>query len=191
MKFLGSKKIETKRLILRPTEESDLKTLWTILCKKEINKYYLTSKFSFDWEKEKIWQYKKLEHANDLDVFQWSIIKKEDNKCIGQISVQEGNTDDKSRRDIGWFIDSDEQNKGYGFEAASNILEYMFNEIEIEAIETSAAISNIASYQLMRKLGFVFKEGYNQFHKYTFVDELVECYSFYITKEIYKQIKNR
>ena len=56
MNLLGSKKIETKRLILRKTEEEDLKKLWEILKKEEINKYYLTTKINFVWEKEKKWQ---------------------------------------------------------------------------------------------------------------------------------------
>ena len=48
MNFTGSKKIETDRLLLRPTEEKDLKTLWEILCIPEVNKYYLTSKLNTD-----------------------------------------------------------------------------------------------------------------------------------------------
>ena len=51
MNFIGSKKIETDRLILRPTEESDLKTLWGILLDTGVNKYYLTSKINSDWNK--------------------------------------------------------------------------------------------------------------------------------------------
>ena len=58
MNFIGSKKIETDRLILRSTEESDLKTLWEILLDTGVNKYYLTSKINRDWDKEKIFQMK-------------------------------------------------------------------------------------------------------------------------------------
>ncbi len=79
MKFLGSKKIETERLILRATEESDLKTLWEILCIPEVNEYYLTSKLNSDWELELPWQMKKLECAKNNDVFCWSIFLKEGN----------------------------------------------------------------------------------------------------------------
>ena len=86
MKYLGSKVLETDRLLLRPTKEEDLKVIWGILCDKKVAEHYLVGKFNYDWEKEKVWQYKKLEKANNEDVFQWSIILKSENKCIGQAS---------------------------------------------------------------------------------------------------------
>ena len=63
MRLLGSKKLVTSRLILRSTEESDLKTLWEILCIPEVNKYYLNCKLNFHWEEELPWQMKKLAKA--------------------------------------------------------------------------------------------------------------------------------
>ena len=86
--MLGSKTLETKRLILHKTEEKDLKELWSILCIDEVNKYYLTAKLNYDWEKEVKWQYKKLENASNPDVFTWTIELKDTNEVIGQISVQ-------------------------------------------------------------------------------------------------------
>ena len=80
MKYLGSKRLEFDELILRSTLESDLKVLWEILCNRDVSKYYLVGKFNLNWEDEKKWQYKKLEHANDNDVFIWSIILKGENK---------------------------------------------------------------------------------------------------------------
>jgi len=190
--MLGSRTIETERLILRATSESDLKTLWEILCIPDVNKYYLTSKLSYDWEDEEKWQYKKLSRANKPDVFQWSIIKKEDNKCIGQISVQEKEDSPIYDRDIGWFITPEEQGKGYAFESAINVMDYMFNEVGIDSIETGSAICNEASFGLMEKLGFNRRGNNTHKQKYTFVDELLDCYSYGITHEEYKSknIKN-
>ena len=37
MNFIGTKKLYTSRLILRPTEESDLKILWELLLIPDIN----------------------------------------------------------------------------------------------------------------------------------------------------------
>ena len=50
MNQLGSKTLETDRLILHKTEEQDLKELWNILLLEEVSKYYLTSKINEDWE---------------------------------------------------------------------------------------------------------------------------------------------
>ena len=105
MKLLGSKTLETERLFLHKTEEEDLKKLWKILCLNDVNKYYLTTKINFDWEKEKKWQYKKLEEASNPDIFRWTIELKNTNEVIGQISIQENSeSNNLSIRDIGWFI---------------------------------------------------------------------------------------
>jgi len=185
MKMLGSKVIETERLILRPTEEKDLRILFDILLIPEVNKYYLTCKIGKTFEEDYIWQMKKLEKAKNNDVFQWSIIKKEDNVCIGQISVQEKDNNPIEIRDIGWFINPKEQRKGYAFETASNVINYMFNEVDIKAIETSSAMCNPASFGLMEKLGFKKRSEETHKQKYTFVEKLVDCYSYGITKEEY------
>lgn len=187
MNFIGSKKMETERLILRPTEEQDLKVLWEILCIPEVNCLYLTCKFGLEWEQELPWQLKKLSRANDNDVFQWSIIKKDTNECIGQISVQEKD-EDKSVRDIGWFINPKEWRKGYAFEAATKVIEYMFNEVEIKAIETGAAISNAPSLNLMEKLGFNKRGEDIHIVHYTFGGDK-ECFSYGLSAKEYKNNK--
>ena len=126
MKYLGSRTIETNRLILRKTEEQDLKQLWEILLLEEVSKYYLTTKINQNWEDEKKWQYKKLERAGDNDVFCWTITIKETKEVIGQISVQELKEPQENIRDIGWFLHPDYQKKGYAKEAAREVLKYMF-----------------------------------------------------------------
>ncbi len=187
MNFIGSKEVTTERLLLRPTIEEDLKVLWEILCIPEVNKYYLTCKFNLDWENEKKWQYKKLERATDCDMFQWSIVLKENNECIGQISVQEKG-EDKAVRDIGWFINPQHQRKGYAFEAASAVIKYMFEDVSINAIDTGVAICNSASWKLMEKLGFIRKETKTHLNHYTFGGE-VEGYSYIMRKEEYNAKK--
>ena len=189
MKLLGSKTLETERLILRKTEESDLKKLWEILLDKDISKYYLTCKINDNWEDEKKWQYKKLERANNLDVFCWTILRKDNNEVIGQITVQDGYTEDKSIRDVGWFVSKNNQRKGYAYEAAYKVLNYMFNEVEINKIETSAAIINEASWKLMEKLGFKRLETTHK-NKYYFIEEELDSYEYELTKEEFEGEKN-
>lgn len=196
MNFLGSKTIETKRLILRATEEEDLKTIWEILCIPEVNKYYLTCKLSFDWEKEKPWQYKKLQEAKSKDKFQWSIILKSNNECIGQISVHEAHDEDEEITDrpirgIGWFISPKYQRQGLTYEAASAILDYMFHEVEIKEIKTGAAIDNEASWKLMEKLGFIKDRNNTKKIKYTFIDNPVEIYLYNMSRENYLKKCNK
>lgn len=189
MKYIGSNVLESENLILRPTQEEDLKVIWNILCDIDVAKYYLVGKFHYDWEQEKKWQYKKLERALDKDVFQWSIILKSNNECIGQISCQKsydekGNKNVDSIRDVGWFLSSRYHSMGLGTEAAKLMLNYMFNEVGIEKIETCAAIDNPASWKIMEKLGFN-RINKTKMVKYTIQTEEVECFCYEITKDEY------
>lgn len=184
MKMLGSKTLETKRLILHKTEEKDLKELWSILCIDEVNKYYLTAKLNYDWEKEVKWQYKKLENASNPDVFTWTIELKDTNEVIGQISVQAREDEPEYIRDIGWFIEPTHHKKGYAYEAAVEVLKYMFLEVEIEKIITSSAIINPSSWGLMEKLGFE-KVDKTIMIKYTFVEEEVENQVYELDKNMF------
>lgn len=187
MNLLGSKQLETKRLILHKTEEKDLKELWNILCLESVNKYYLTTKLNSDWEKEKIFQEKKLERASNLDVFCWTIELKTTHEIIGQISVHERSLEDttctdNSIRGIGWYLDPSFQKVGYATEAALEILKYMFLEVEIDKIVTASAINNPSSWKLMEYLGFKKLKETSKI-KYTFLDSEEECFNYVLTKK--------
>lgn len=197
MKYIGSRTIETERLILRKSQMEEQKRLWEILCIPEVNRYYLTCKFGFDWEQQRPFFESKVSKAGNLDVFQWSILKKDDGLCIGQLSVQSGNSEDPlitddSIRGIGWFIDPDYQGCGYATEAASAVLDYMFNEVQITEIRTGAAVLNPASWKLMEKLGFNRRGDKIHKVKYTYVLEPVDSYSYGLTDKEYEvKMKNR
>ena len=181
MKLLGSKTIETNRLLLRKTEKKDLKEIWNILCLEEVSKYYLTTKINSDWEQEKIWQYKKLEEASNNDIFRWTIELKDSEEIIGQIDVCEKENYGKNIRGIGWFIDPSFQKKGYAYEAALEVLKYMFLEVEIDSIITYSAIKNPSSWKLMEKLGFKRLKN-TSYTKYTLLDNEEEVYEYELKK---------
>lgn len=192
MNYIGSKTLETERLVLKKSGVEEQKRLWEILCIPEVHRYYLTCKFGFDWEGQRPYFEKKAENSGDPSIFQWSIFIKDNNKCIGQISVQSGHSEDPlvtddAIRGIGWFIDPEEQGKGYATEAATKVLDYMFNEVEIDEIRTGAAVVNPASYRLMEKIGFRRRGDKLHKTKYTFVEEKVDSYSYGLTKEEYKE----
>ena len=182
MNYLGSKTLETERLILRKTEEKDLKPLWEILLKEEVSKYYLTSKIHQNWEEEQTWQYKKLERASNPDTFIWTIERKEDHAIMGQISFH--GLDQDSSKDIGWFLGTEYQHKGYMTEAANAVLRYMFLEVGIQDVDTCAATDNPPSWKLMERLGFQPK-GTTRMEKYTGLEQQVECKEYIYRRKDY------
>ena len=80
-------------------------------------------------------------------------------------------------RSIGWYINPELQGKGLAYEAAVTVLDFMFSQVEIDRVETSAITVNEPSWRLMEKLGFVrtgtMKASYkdmdeNDLYKYTY-----------------------
>ena len=199
MKFLGSKTIETDRLILKAQTMEEQKYLWSILMLPEVNRYYLTvpKKYSEklkDWEKQEEYYKADMEHANDPDVFRWSIFLKETGECIGRVSCHEAKSEgyeieDPNIRGVGWYIDPKFKGHGYGYEAASAMMDYMFNECEIDEIRTGAAIQNPASWKIMEKFGFVRSDN-TKMVEYTYLDDPVEDYQYFLTKDMYFDKKN-
>ena len=198
MKYIGSQTIETERLILKAQSMNEQKRLWQILMIPEVNKYFLTVPPKFrdkllDWNKQEEFYKKEMEHAHDFDVFRWSVFLKETGVCIGRVSCHEGHDEDENVTDpnirgVGWLIDPFYQGKGYATEAARAMIDYMFTKVDISEIRTGAAIVNPASWLIMEKLGFK-RNDYTNMVQYTFLDELVEDYSYTLTKEDYFKMK--
>ena len=199
MKFLGSKTIETDRLILRAQTMNEQKRLWELLMIPDVNKYFLTISPKFreklkDWDKQKEFYEEDMKHANDNNVFRWSIFLKDTGECIGRLSCHEGHDEDEkinnpNIRGVGWMIAPEFQGYGYGTEAAKAMINFMFLECEIDEIITGAAICNPASWRIMKKLGFERQEK-TKMIQYTFLDDLTEFYSYVMTKERYLSLNH-
>lgn len=185
MNLIGSKKLETERLILRSSKMEEQKRLYEILMIPEVNKWYLTSgkkhannKEHWTWETQEKFYKSKVDKANNLDVFGWSVfLKKEytdshNEEVIGQLTAQESSYD-ITIRDVGWYIDPKYQGKGYATEAAKAMIDYMFKEVEIEKIVSGAVKENIGSCKIFEKLGFYKTNEVKEESPYTFYDGIL------------------
>ena len=194
MKYIGSKILETDRLLLKPQTMKEQKRLWEILMIPEVNKYYLVVPQKFreklkNWNIQEQYYIEDMKHANDKNIFRWSIFLKDNGICIGRVSCHEGHEEDISInnpniRGVGWYIDPMYQGYGYATEAAKAMIDYMFQEAEIDEIRTGAAIKNPASWRIMEKLGFD-RTNQTKMIQYTYLDELTEDYQYILTKEKY------
>lgn len=214
MNNIRIREIETDRLLLKVPTIEEQKKLWSIVCMEEVNKYYfptpdrIFNKYNLskdniddliearkifmeqltDWERQQPFYEKKVISINNEEESQkytWSIFLK-DGTVIGQMTVQPNDEypDNPEIRDVGWFIDPKYQRNGYAKEAAKAILDFMFNEVEIEKIITSAAVINPGSWKIMEGLGF--KYYGNKIS--TYLDDnnnIVECRCYSITRQEY------
>jgi [ribosomal protein S5]-alanine N-acetyltransferase len=190
MKHLGTENLETERLLLRKNQEQDFLAAINILKDDDIRRWYANCRMGENTERDLYFLNKQLENYRNLDFYRWSIIKKEDNKFLGMISIvdKEGHDDIK---DIGWYITREEQGKGYAYEAAREVLRYLFEKVELNGIETCAAIHNPASFKLMEKLGMIRRSNELKFYKYYYGGDAL-VYEYGITIDEYrKQINER
>lgn len=198
MKYLGSKNIETDRLFLRSSKMQEQKRLWEILMIPEVNKWYLTSAKKhannpkhWTWENQEKFYKSKVDNADNTDVFGWSIFLKAEytisgkEEVIGQITAQESGND-ITIRDVGWFIDPIYQGNGYATEAAKAMMEYMFNEVEINKISSCAVKDNIGSCKIFEKLKFK-KVGQEEHESpYTFYEGVLVFSIYELSREDFK-----
>ena len=205
---------ETDRLLIKkPTMEEQF-VLWNILRDGNVNRYYFPTPDRIfvknnlskdnvgdlkqarkifmeqlnDWERQQPFYEKKIEAINEEDNSQkytWSIFLKT-GEPIGQITVQPKDeyADNPEIRDVGWFINPKYQGNGYATEAASEVLMFMFEEVGIDQIITSAAIVNQGSWRIMEKLGF---EKIVEKQSTYFDDEnnILQSYCYICNKELF------
>jgi [ribosomal protein S5]-alanine N-acetyltransferase len=198
MNLIGSKTIETERLILKSSSMKEQKRLWEIIMEPEINKWYLTSakskaniKEHWTWKNQEKFYKSKVAKAKQSDIFIWSIFLKSQytisgkEEVIGQVSTEKTKEKDISTRNVGWFIDKKYQRKGYAKEAATAMIDYMFRKVEIEKISSNAVKENIPSCKIFENLGFKKINEIEKDSPYTFYNGKLVFFQYELTKEMY------
>ena len=156
MNLLGTKTLETERLILRKYRIEDALDMYNNWGTDPNCNIYLP------WD-----NHKNIEETKEIitewinsykeDKFQWIIELKEEGIAIGGINVVKIS---KSNNicEVGYCIGSKFWGKGYTTEALKKVLEYLFLECNFSLIEAEHHKSNIASGKVMLKSGMI-KDG--------------------------------
>jgi ribosomal-protein-alanine N-acetyltransferase len=152
MEHLGTKLIETERLILRCFKMADAEMAynnWTN--DPEVTKY-LTWKTHENINITKDILGKWISAYSKKDFYQWAIVLKSINEPIGTISVVQ-QRDDIKMVHIGYCIGKKWWNKGITSEAFKAIIKYFFEEVGINRIESRHDTNNPNSGKVMVKCG--------------------------------------
>ena len=181
----GTVPLETDRLVLRRTVKSDIDEFFFIQLNPNIRRYLGTNRLGYDLEKNR--KYFNEEKYNELNYYRWTIVRKEDNKILGCIYL---NIHDEKARTAGidYWIREDAWGNGYTTEASRKILNFAFDTLNINRIESCGGKDNPGTYKVMEKIGLKYegerKEGI--FYYYGGLENLV---LYGITKEEYKNNK--
>lgn len=148
--FGGLPSLETRRLLLRRLKMSDVEDIFEYASDPEVTKYTLwnTHNSIEDSRKFIFWLTKNFAC--------WAIEHKEDGKVIGTCFLHSFNLQ-AGQAEIAFNLSRKYWRQGYTTEAARKAILFGFRKWELNRIEGTCMIGNIASARVLEKVGMVFE----------------------------------
>lgn len=169
--------LETERLLYRPLELNDVAAFFEMNNNPNVNKF-LRNPITTKIEAEKYIQ-KIIEEYAKNGIGRYAVILKQSNKLIGFSGLKYRSQEENNHKnfyDLGYRFHEEFWNKGYATEAAQFWLNYGFNEMELPKIYACAEHENIASNNLLKKVGFELKNQYfvnNSLHNWYKIEKII------------------
>ena len=156
MNHLGTRKLETARLVLRPFVKEDAGAMYRNWASDpEVTKFLSWPTYkSVDTAHEilNLW----VHQYQDNTFYQWAIELKELGEAIGSISVV--NMDDRvDSVEIGFCIGKAFWGQGVMTEAFRAVIDYLFGQVGVQRIEAGHDPNNPASGAVQRKCGLKYE----------------------------------
>lgn len=150
-------KIETESLVIRPFKVSDAKDA-SYYSRQPIVAHWLSDMImnneneALDWIN---WINGKLSIESAFIIL--AIELKNENKVIGVVGVHPKDTLD-NEIEILYGVSDEYQRKGYGLEAASSLIQWVFKNTATTRLSAIVKPENVASEKVIKKLGFIYKD---------------------------------
>ena len=161
MKHLGTNKLETDRLILRPFTLNDTQAMYQNWATDHEVTKYLTWKPHDSIEVTKQYIEYIMEQYDNLFTYDWGIEVKENHELIGTIGTVKIDPEVESVH-IGYCLGKKWWNQGYMTEAMEAVIGYLFEEVEVNRIDARYDIRNIASGKVMKACGMNYEGTWKQ-----------------------------
>lgn len=153
MKLLGTRILETERLILRKFSMDDVDAMFNNYGRDLNVTKYLNWKTheTLEDSKESI---KLFMSKYDDNLFHWAVLIKDSNELIGDIAVNR--IDNRNNNcEVGYQFGSRYWGNGYATETLKVVLDYLLNDCEFYLVECRHTSSNVASGKVMEKAGMI------------------------------------
>lgn len=152
--FQNFPQLETENLILRETTITDAPAVFQIFADDEVTKYH-DVKTATSVEQAQFLIHRRAERFQNQEGIRWGIARKVDNAIIGSCGYSIRN---RFQAEIGYELAKKYWRKGFMTEALSAIIQWGFEQLDLNRIEALVMLENTASIQLLKKLQFV-EEG--------------------------------
>lgn len=156
MKHIGTKTLETERLILRKVTKDDAKEAYDSWCSRDIVTKYCMFQTHQNVEVTKELYEKWEQDYEDLNTYRWIVQLKETKELIGTIDVSKKYLDFDTC-EIGYCYGDKFWGLGYGTESLKAVIKYLFEEGETEVIFAEHLERNPASGKVMEKAGMIYE----------------------------------
>ncbi|MDD5062654.1 MAG: GNAT family protein [Candidatus Marinimicrobia bacterium] len=167
-------RLSTPRLILRPIDKADVQAVFNYRSDAETNRYQGWIPQTIDDVKDFIEKRVSPVFNRQGTWFQLVIIKKAGHELIGDIGLHFFDPENQ-QVEIGFTLDKKHQKHGYATEAVSEIIRFLFQDLNKHRLTASIDPGNIYSIKLVGKLGLRqeahFKESI--FQNGAWLDDLV------------------
>lgn len=153
--------LKGNQIYLRPLEQSDAENnLQLQLANREFFETYSMTRIEnyYSIEGQNALIKRQVQNRNNDEGYSFGIFKNEDDSLIGTINLFQVLRGDLQSAFLGYFLDKNENGKGYTSEAVRLITDYGFSELGLHRIEAGVMPHNIASIRVLEKAGFE-KEG--------------------------------
>lgn len=150
--------LETKRLRLREWRDSDIEPFAGINRDPAVMRFFpgaLDRAQTIDYiEKAK-------EHFRRHGVGKWAVELRENGTLIGCVGIDTVDFDAPWRNvpEIAWRLSSRHWGQGYAPEAATAVIDFMFEEEDCPEIVAFTAVHNSQSRRVMEKIGMQYEAG--------------------------------
>lgn len=156
MNHLGTVKLETSRLVLRPFNINDANCMYNNWANDDNVTKYLTWKSHQSVEVSHFVLNEWIKSYDNKDFYQWAIVLKEINEPIGSISVVK--IDERiDKVTVGYCIGKKWWHKGITSEAFERVIKFLFEEVKVNRIEAYHDPNNENSGKVMEKCGLKYE----------------------------------
>ena len=150
MRHLGTRELQTERLLLRRLRESDAEELFLGFVNQEEFLYY-AHKEARTLEEEKASLVGIDKKYEEDSYYNWLITLKDSGEIIGQVFLMVNEHNDSV--EFSYAIDKRYTCKGYMTEALERVKAFSLEELEVIRFQGSCCVENIASRRVMEKCG--------------------------------------
>ncbi len=148
--FAHFPRLQTRRLVLRPIEQSDCADLYHHFATLRTSPYWSLQHRNLEEARKHIGII--CTHYRGKHLLWWALATRADNRVIGSCSLYD--FAGKSRAEIGYWLSKEYQGRGISTEAVRGVVKYGFRTMGLHRIQATCNPHNLAAVKVAKNAGF-------------------------------------